>query len=451
MPVQMRSRVLMVLIFVAVALALPCCSSGVRMMPAPLAVREAGTDPFSSIAPGLRSVTVDVFYATNRAPVPSESSRARYGSAVGGSLRVGSAQVRFGPPEWGWDELVASTAAGERPSISVVGVEEFGVLGTAGESGVLTAQSGASMATGGMPMSVREVYAAILNERLARSTGRDVFIYVPGFNLTFELGIRRVAEFSHYLGRDGVFLAYAWPAHSHPFAYWTDRRNARRSAVGFREFLRFLAEQTDVDRIHLITNSAGAPVVSDVLVAIHEEYPGTPPEEVRRITRIDNVVYAASDQSAGGFREMLHSGSAAMATHITVYSSSVDMGLLLTRVFGSRDLTIGRFPSHISADDAALLRERAERVTVVDVTGAIGPAGRGDFWAHRYWYLNPWVSSDLLGVLRHRMPPAQRGLTPSEDGTMWEFPADYVERVREQIRGCGLTWQPNGTEQTGFE
>ncbi len=446
MPVQRLGRVLLVSIFVAVALTLSCCSSGVRMMPVPLAIREAGPDPFSSTAPGLRSATVDVFYATNRAPAPSESSRARYGSAVGDSLRVGSARVRFGPAEWGWDDLIASTAAGERPSISVVGVEEYGVLGAEGENGVLAAQPAASMAAGGMPMGAREVYAASLNERLARSVHRDVFIYVPGFNLTFELGVRRIAEFSHYLGRDGVFLTYAWPAHSHPFAYGTDRRNARRSVAGFREFLRFLAERTDVERIHLITSSAGAPVVSDVLVAIHEEYPDTPAAEVRRVTRIGEVIYAASDQSMGDFREMLHSGSAAIASHITIYSSSVDMGLLLTRVFGSHDLTIGRLPSHISEDDAALLRERADRVTVVDVTGAIGPAGRGDFWAHRYWYLNPWVSSDLLGVLRHRMPPARRGLTASEDGTMWEFPADYVERVREQIRGCGLTGQPGGAE-----
>lgn len=440
MPVQAFGRVVVGSILAAVVMTLPCCSSGVRMMPVPLAVREAGPDPFSSTAPGLRSATVDVFFVTNRAPAAGDSSRARYGSAMAESLRVGTARVRFGPAGWGWEDLVSSAAAGDRPSIKVVGVHEFGVLPPASAEGMLA--PAASMAADGMPISTRDMFAAALNERLAGSTHRDVFVYVPGFNLTFELGVRRIAEFSHYLGRDGVFMTFAWPAHSHPFAYGTDRRNARRSVAGFREFLRFLAERTNAERIHLITSSAGAPVVSDVLVAMHEEYPDRPAEDVRQVTRIGEVVYAASDQSVGAFREMLRSGSAAMATHITVYSSSVDMGLLLTRVFGSHDLTIGRLPSHLSQDDAVLFRELADLVTVVDVTDAMGPAGRGDFWAHRYWYLNPWVSGDLLGVLRHRLPPERRGLELNEDGTMWEFPADYVARVRAQMVGCGLTAQP---------
>jgi len=295
--------------------------------------------------------------------------------------------VRFGAEGWDWDELNARTAAGERPAITVTQVRETDALETGsdedGGASIL-----ASMSAEGLPLEAGTVFAARVNAQLESSTGRDVFIYVPGINLTFELGVRRMAEFGHYLGRDGVFVTYAWPAHDHPFAYGTDRRSARRSVEGFREFLRFLATETDAERIHLITSSAGAPVVSETLAALRDERPGVPAAAVRQGTRIGEVIYAASDQGVDDFRAMLDSGAADMADHITIYSSSMDMGLVLTKVFGSGDRTIGRLPAHMRDDDAAHFAEWSDRVTVVDVTNAMGPAGRGDFWAHRYWYLH---------------------------------------------------------------
>lgn len=420
------------------------CSSSVRMMPAPLAIREAGPDPFAVVSPERRTTSVEVFYATDRAPTSSDPSSATYGSGRSDSLRLGQARVRFGAEGWEWEELNARTAAGERPAITVTQVRETDAL----ETGIQADGTGAaaSMSAQGLPLKGGTVFAARVNAQLQSSTGGDLFIYVPGINLSFELGLRRMAEFGHYLGRDGVFVTYAWPAHDHPFAYGTDRRSARRSVEGFREFLRFLATETDAERIHLITSSAGAPVVSDTLAALRDERPGVPAAAVRQDTRIGEVIYAASDQSVDDFRAMLDSGAADMADHITIYSSSMDMGLVLTKVFGSGDRTIGRLPAHMRDDDAAHFAEWADRVTVVDVTNAMGPAGRGDFWAHRYWYLNPWVSSDLLGVLRHRLDPAQRALEPSEDGPMWRFPDDYAARLRAQLEACELRPEASGPE-----
>ncbi|MFG0258997.1 MAG: alpha/beta hydrolase [Phycisphaerales bacterium JB041] len=432
----------MALVLGAVVVAHVGCSPSVRMMPAPLAFREAGPDPFAAVSSERRSTSVEVFYATDREPTSPDRSSASYGSGRSGSVRLGRARVRFGPTGWGWDDLNARTAAGERPSITVTRVEETDVLETgvleAGGVGAGGVGSGASMSAEGLPRASGAVFASHVNAQLARSRGRDVYVYVPGINLTFELGVRRMAEFGHYLGRDGVFMTYAWPAHDHPFAYGTDRRSARRSVEGFREFLRFLATETDAERIHLITSSAGAPVVSETLAALRDERPGASADAVRSDTKIGEVVYAASDQGVDDFREMLDSGAAEMAEHITIYSSSVDMGLMLTKVFGSGDRTIGRLPAHMRDDDAAHFARWADRVTVVDVTNAMGPAGRGDFWAHRYWYLNPWVSSDLLGVLRHRIDPAARALVPSGDGPMWRFPDDYAARLRAQLEACDL-------------
>ena len=46
---------------------------------------------------------------------------------------------------------------------------------------------------------------------------------------------------------------------------------------------------------------------------------------------------------------------------------------------------------------------------------------------------SPWASSDLLMTLRYGLGPAERGLVPSDDGILWTFPPDYVDRLRAAI------------------
>lgn len=410
------------------------CGSKTLMMPTPLAVLDAGDRAFASVDPEQRSPSLTVFYATDREPQTPDSDGVRYGSTRGHKVRVGAAEVRLGPAGWDWDRLAEETASGARPRVHVTRVREFGVLGGSGPG----VSPRASLSAEGLPAEAGMRLSAMIDASLESSASKELYVYVPGFNTTFELGLRRMAEFSHYLGRDGVFIAYAWPAHSHPFAYDTDRRSAIMSGEHFREFLRYLGESTDAERIHLIASSAGAPVVSGTLVALREEYAGVPAPEVRRRTRLGHVIYAASDQDVDGFRELLLSGADELVEHITVYSSSADLGLVLTRHFGSGDRTIGRLPAHLTEADAALLRERAGRVTVVDATGAMAEAGRGGMWAHSYWYLNPWVSSDLLGLLRHGMSPERRGLVATREGAMWAFPDDYPQQLRAHLTACGL-------------
>ena len=62
-----------------------------------------------------------------------------------------------------------------------------------------------------------------------------------------------------YVSDEAHFVAYAWPAHTHPFLYGVDRRQAMESIEGFIGFVRFLDERTEARRIHLVTSSAGAP------------------------------------------------------------------------------------------------------------------------------------------------------------------------------------------------
>ncbi|MDX2499988.1 MAG: hypothetical protein QNL14_05700, partial [Deltaproteobacteria bacterium] len=45
----------------------------------------------------------------------------------------------------------------------------------------------------------------------------------------------------------------------------------------------------------------------------------------------------------------------------------------------------------------------------------------------------PWASSDILITLAYGLSPAERGLVRGENMPVWEFPADYIERLRAAI------------------
>jgi len=53
--------------------------------------------------------------------------------------------------------------------------------------------------------------------------------------------------------------------------------------------------------------------------------------------------------------------------------------------------------------------------------------------SHGFWFEDPWVSGDLLGLLLLNAEPQRRGLEPQETdlGTRyWTFPPDFKERVQ---------------------
>jgi esterase/lipase superfamily enzyme len=99
--------------------------------------------------------------------------------------------------------------------LKVAGVDEFGVL-----AGSVGAFDGPPAAIGD------ERFAAAVNEKLARSAKKDVYIYVHGCLVVFENPVLVAAELWHYLGYGGVFIAYSWPAMPRKLAYFADLESA---------------------------------------------------------------------------------------------------------------------------------------------------------------------------------------------------------------------------------
>ena len=62
-----------------------------------------------------------------------------------------------------------------------------------------------------------EQFAAKVNAKLAISRAKDVFIYLHGYKVVFENPLLVASELWHFLGYEGVFIAFAWPSTPRPW------------------------------------------------------------------------------------------------------------------------------------------------------------------------------------------------------------------------------------------
>lgn len=403
-----------------------------KMMPAPEIHRVRGFDVFAGVPGEARRTTLEILYATDRAPTGDDPEHARYGSDRGGPLRLGRATVHLGARGGSWERLVADAQAGRRPPISIGSVEEYGSLWTTipiDDPDFEAAWTSTTADDAARDASRR--FAEEIDEALDRSAWKEIVVYVPGFNTEFETPVRMIAQLGHFMARDGVFIAYSWPSRAHPFAYSKDRTNAAGSVRSLREFLRFLAEETRAETIHLLSYSAGAPLVSDALLQLRLMHAGEAPDEIRAALRIGNVVYAGSDEDLACFRNLFLDGVQDAVERITVYTSENDAGLALSTLFVTGSTRLGRPASGLSETDRTALRE-SSRVALINVDRAKLRAGSADFFGHGYWFGNAWVSSDLILLMRG-YAPADRGLAWNEDGACWEFPRSYDDDLRRAL------------------
>ena len=95
-----------------------------------------------------------------------------------------------------------------------------------------------------------------MNRRLDRAGQKDVYIYVHGYKVTFDNPVLVAAEMWHFMGYEGVFIAYSWPATPEATAYSGDVDTAMGMARNLRELVHTLETET---RPSGSTSSATAP------------------------------------------------------------------------------------------------------------------------------------------------------------------------------------------------
>ena len=110
----------------------------------------------------------------------------------------------------------------------------------------------------GFPSVVGEdEFLQTLRTQVAKSERREVFVFVHGYYTSFAESVRLTAQIAHDIDFDGVAIAYSWPSEAWLAGYLIDGVNAEWTIPHLAEFLEMLANESEVEHIHLMAHSMG--------------------------------------------------------------------------------------------------------------------------------------------------------------------------------------------------
>ena len=80
-------------------------------------------------------------------------------------------------------------------------------------------------------------YFAELGTRIRFSLSNNAFIFVHGYNVSFEDAAKRTAQISYDLGFDGAAIFYSWPSQATFKRYPVDETNIEWAQANLKIFL----------------------------------------------------------------------------------------------------------------------------------------------------------------------------------------------------------------------
>lgn len=398
------------------------------LMPAPDVYGDGLINPLPEYEPMSKIPYKGVLYATDREPAGEDDPERYYLNDRGLFVRLGVARVVLGEKHFTWEyarRISMLKNRSDKYPIKIASVEEWGMLGN-------TIPYWADIDLvfpAGPPPDATERFTDAISVQLALSGKKHVYIFVHGYKVVYENPILVASELWHFMGYNGAFIAYSWPATPSVFAYIKDSDTSAGYARHFRLLLETIAERTDVEQIHVIGYSNGTRLVTRALEQLALINQGKSAEEIYAKLRIHNVILVGSDLDRGVFGSYLADGVLNVQKHLTIYMSEKDKALGMSQFLTRRERVgqmFGGEGEELTPWGRKALVKFADKISLINVTDAEG-GGSGN--GHGYFRSSPWVSSDILMTMYFGLMPKERGLVDEEGIPMYTFPPDFINRL----------------------
>jgi esterase/lipase superfamily enzyme len=249
-----------------------------------------------------------------------------------------------------------------------------------------------------------------LRQQIKSAPSKDLFIFVHGFNNTFEDAARRAAQMAYDLDFDGTPLLYSWPSQGSATAYAVDEAAVGISGRKMADFLETVVDQSGAERIHVLAHSMGNRALIEALQTYLAK---RAPENRQHI--FGQIVFTAPDVDKDYFMDVIPSLQGA-AERVTLYASSNDYALRSSQILHGA-------PRAGTAGDVII---RLPGLDTIDMSAV--PA---DALGHSYFAANSGAINDMFRLLWRGDPPAQRcGMNDRKVGgslDVWWFNADVCK------------------------
>jgi esterase/lipase superfamily enzyme len=251
-------------------------------------VALAGCAGLASTAPrfdpsGL-SVEPVLLVATTRKPVNGAREAPWYGPERASTLRLGRAKLT--PP------------SDNRFSLASVGLDDWRI-------------------------DTIEPVAGIADLVSQGGGGRDVLIYVHGYNQTFETAALDAVHLSDAIKFRGATMVFSWPSRAKLFDYGYDRESAMWSRDALQQVLDGLMVHPGVNRLHIVAHSIGTMLTMEALRQVYAAR-----NEVAA-QRIGAIIFASPDIDMDVFASSVPR-IGPLAQQITLITAANDRALALS-------------------------------------------------------------------------------------------------------------------------
>jgi esterase/lipase superfamily enzyme len=365
----------------------PAPSSSAPAPPAPSSPAAKGKQGFSlkdvlfgapletSPLGTLDATAVSVFYATDRLQLPKLTGGVQYSKqrSLMGSVHYGKCEV----------SIPASHKVGKLETPSILRLE---FRPDPKKHIVLTKTDSLE----------EEEFFRQVKASVSRSVTKDAFVFIHGYNVSFEDAARRTGQMAYDLDFVGAPVFYSWPSNGKVADYPKDETNITWSTPHFQRFLKLMSERSGADRIHIIAHSMGNRAVCDALKAL---------SYTNAYLTFNHLVLAAPDIDAETFQELAETLQL-ISGRITLYESSKDKALSASK----------RIHGNPRAGEPLLVIPGLDTIDASEIDT--------DFLGHSYFSSNWPLLSDIHAILFDDKPPAGRfGLMPMEhkDGRYYAF------------------------------
>jgi len=397
-----------------------------KLMKTPNLYLNSKTNPFANVAQQFRNNKVDVLYVTDRKPTNDKDQPLKYGFGRSASIAYGSCLVEIGK-ELTWEELVESSLIPKRSASLPISVVEVTEHARFSETPLPLVKGGDTIVVEPEALAhsqqMYEKFQKEIHRRLAATNRKQAYIYIHGFHSPFEDSPEVIAQLWHFMGREGIPIAYTWPAGSKGLlkGYNYDRESGEFTIFHLKQFLKALASCEQLEKIHIVAHSRGTDVATTALRELFIEARAEGADLHAKL-KIGNLVLAAPDldlevaiQRIGGERFFLG------LDRLTIYVSKYDKAIGGAEwLYGSKrrlgQLRIKDIPANVEKT-----MEHIRQTQIVDAKVNAGA------WGHYYFYLSPAVSSDLILVLRDNLDPGAANGRPLTELTddYWQLNKDY--------------------------
>lgn len=249
---------------------------------------------------------------------------------------------------------------------------------------------------------IKNDFFSAIKSRINGSEKKNAFLFIHGFDVSFADAARRTAQITYDLDFKGAPIFYSWPSQGGLLGYFTDEQNIEWAEIDLKLFLEDFLTHNDAQNIYLIAHSMGNRALTRAITSVLKDKPNLK-------EKVKEIILAAPDIDADVFKQEIAPGLMASGRHVTLYASSDDIALALSKKLH------GNYPR---AGDSGQGLVIVPGIETIDATGR-----DTGFWNHTP-FEDRSILSDMFNLIQNGQKADHRfGLERinKSSGYYWKF------------------------------